>query len=203
MYIPEHVEEAIASRFGGRFRLRWSDVNHVYFYEQKVRRGLAEGFAPLAIQNAKQRKLAYENLKRAADGYILTMQIAAGTSVECPHCGGKISVPAFKWAQSYCAFCKKSGRHSVFNGGYWPIGDTLLDELDRLDPDRGGMDRTMSDHKKAEDNREFQAEYNFVAPAEAAYREEYRKLVGIPQTGLSGATKMWQNAPESKQTWKG
>ena len=203
MYIPEHVEEAIASRFGGRFRLRWSDVNHVYFYEQRVRRGLAEGFAPIKVKDEKHRKLTWENQKRAADGYILTMQIAPGTTVFCNHCGGKISVPAFKWAQSYCAFCKMAGRHSVFNGGYWPIGDTLLDELDRLDPDRGGLDRTMYEHDASVKEQEFQAEYNFTAPADAAYREEFRKLVGIPQTGFSGATKMWQNAPESKKTWKG
>lgn len=203
MHIPEHVTEQIARRFGGRFRLRWSDVEHLYLYEQKVRRGIAEGFAPIHVKSERHRKQSYENQIRARDGYILTMKIAPGTHVDCPECGMDIPVPAFRSAQVHCAFCKTKGRQNVFNGGYWPLGDTLLDELDKLDPDRGGLDRVLKATTDASEFAEHEREYKVTSTADAVYREEFRKLFGIPQTGYSGATKMWQDAPESKKTWKG
>lgn len=203
MGIPEYVTEQIQRRFGGRFRLRWSNVENLYLYEQKVRRALAEGFAPKDYKSARHRKQHFENHVRAAEGYILTMKIAPGTNVECPICGGDIKVPAFKSAQSHCGFCKTSGRQSVFNGGYWPIGDTLLDHLDKMDPDRGGLDRALAANIKADQLAEHEQMWQVTSTADAAYRENFNKLVGIPQAGLSGSTKMWQNAPESKKTWKG
>lgn len=203
MFIPEFVTEQIERRFGGRFRLRWSNVENVFLYEQKVRRALAEGFAPKEFKSERHRKQTYEAHVRRQDGYMLTMKIAAGTTVECPTCGGDIKVPAFRSAQTHCGFCKSKGRQSVFNGGYWPIGDTLLDHLDKMDPDRGGLDRALDANTKSDLWAEHEREWQVTSTADAAYRENFRRLVGIPQTGLSGSTKMWQNAPESKKTWKG
>ena len=201
MQIPDYVTEQIERRYDGRFRIRWSDVDHVFFIEQKVRRAIAEGFAPLKFKSERHRKLTFENQVRARDGYILSMKISPGTHTRCVACNSYIAVPAFKTAQVACPRCKENGTTTSFVGGYFPLGDALLDELDRTDPDRGGNERVQADGVRLNAEHEKDAMYALTEPTEAAFRERFNRLVGIPQTGYSGATKMWTDAPTGKQSW--
>ena len=123
MQVPEHITEQIERRFNGKFRLRWSDVEKMFLFEQKVKRGIAEGFAPLDFKNGQERKNRYENVIRARDGYILTMQISPGTSMRCKVCNSEIKVPAFKTAQVACPFCEHKGRRVMYTVGYFPLSD--------------------------------------------------------------------------------
>jgi hypothetical protein len=201
MTIPDYIEEQIERRFHGRFRLRWSDADQMFHYEQKVRRGIAEGFVPIATKSERHFKSRYDDQIRGRDGYVLVMKIAPGTQTRCTVCHGDISIPAFKSAQVNCGFCASKGRRSSFVAGYFPLSDSLLDELERIDPDRGGNERVFDAQRKAELFREREQEWNLTAPAEAAFRERFNRLVGIPQVGLSGKTSAWTDAPESKKTY--
>jgi hypothetical protein len=189
MSIPEYFAEALETRFGGRFRIRWSDVEHVFMLEQKVRRALAEGFAPIVIKSERHRKLTFENQVRARDGYVLSMKITPGTHTYCAKCDAKMDVPAFKSAQIPCPVCAQSGHRTVFAGGYWPLSDALLHELDRTDPDRGGSERVYKAQQAAQMFAEKQQEWEITNPAEAAFKERFNRLVGIPQTGYTGKVK--------------
>lgn len=183
MSIPEYFTDALETRFGGRFRLRWSDVEHVYLLEQKVRRALAEGFAPIVIKSERHRKLMYENQIRARDGYVLSMKITPGTHTYCTRCDTRMDVPAHTMAQVACPICAQQGHRSTFAGGHWPLNDALLHELDRTDPDRGGSERVFKSQQAAQQFKEKQQEWEITNPADAAFRERFNRLVGIPQTG--------------------
>ena len=154
MRVPEYMTEQIARRFSGRFRLRWSEVEQMYLYEQQVRRGIAEGFAPIRIKNETHRRQTYEDQVRVRDGYLLTMKIAPGTQTRCAGCNGTVQIPAYKLALISCGYCATKGRNVSFKGGFFPISDTLLEEMEKIDPDTGGMDRVMAAAMKAEVARE-------------------------------------------------
>lgn len=201
MSIPDYIHEQIERRFQGRFRLRWSDAENIFLYEQKVRRAVAEGFAPISVKSERHYQSRYEDQIRARDGYVLVMKVAPGTQTRCTVCHGTVSIPAFKSAQVHCGFCASKGRRSDFVAGYFPLSDSLLDELERIDPDRGGNERVFEAQRKAELFREKELEWNLTAPAEAAFRERFNRLVGIPQVSLSGKTAAWTDAPESKKTY--
>lgn len=185
MTIPDYITEQIERRMGGRFRLRWSDVEQAYLYEQKVRRGLAEGFAPLTFKSARHHKQAYEDQVRARDGYVLVMKIFPGTRTSCPSCHGELEVPAFRMAHIRCPRCAKKNLTSVVMGGFFPLSDSLLEELERGDPDRGGTERVLAAAAKRQQQAEKEQEYAITAPAEAAFRERFRRLAGIPEVGVS------------------
>lgn len=189
MNIPEYFKEALETRFQGRFRIRWSDVEGVFLLEQKVRRAIAEGFAPIVIKSERHRKLTYENQVRARDGYVLSMKITPGTHTYCPRCNAKMNVPVYKTAQVACPICAQSGYRSVFAGGHWPLNDSLLHELDRTDPDRGGNERVFRAQQAAMEFKEKMQEYAITSNADAAFRERFNRLVGIPQTGYTGKVK--------------
>lgn len=201
MSIPEWFEEQLERRFQGRFRLRWSEIEHVFMLEQKVRRAVAEGFAPRAFKSERHRKLTMENYIRARDGYILSMKISPTTRAYCQRCDTRLDMPAMQTAQVTCPVCMSHGHRTVTMGGYWPLNDALLHELERTDPDRGGNERVFAAQQAAEQYRELSAELAITRPADAAFRERYRRLVGIPQVGLSGKTASWTDAPVSKPTW--
>lgn len=186
MHIPDYVTEAVERRFDGRFRLRWSDVDHMYLFEQKVRRGIAEGFAPTGYKNGQERKRRYEDDIRARDGYILTMQISPGTHMHCKVCHTELKVPAFKSAVVSCPFCAMKGRRVTYTVGYFPISDSLLDEFDKMDINRGGHERMQANQAKRERMREMERESKLWGTAEAAFRDDFRALVGIPQRGMHG-----------------
>jgi hypothetical protein len=186
MGIPDYMHEQIERRFNGRFRLRWSEVEQMYLFEQKVRRGLAEGMAPLSFKNGQERKLRLEDVIRARDGYILTMQISPGTSTRCRICNTTLAVPAFKTAQIACPYCAVKGRTVTQTVGYFPISDSLLDELEWMDNEKGGDKRRAIKAEQIEARREAEALYKVTAPAEAAFRQDFNKLVGIPQKGMNG-----------------
>jgi hypothetical protein len=189
MSIPGWFEEQLTRRFDGRFRIRWSDVEGVFLLEQKVRRAIAEGFAPIVVKSERHRKLTYENQVRARDGYVLSQKITPGTHAFCNRCDYKMSVPVYKTAQVTCPICAKSGHREVFAGGHWPLNDALLQELDRTDPDRGGNERVFKAQQDAAMFKEKQQEWEITSHADAAFRERFNRLVGIPQTGYTGKVK--------------
>lgn len=186
MLVPEYITEQIDRRFNGRFRLRWSDVDKMFLFEQKVKRGIAEGFAPIGYKNGQERKVRYEDQIRARDGYILSMQISPGTTMNCKVCNTEIKVPAFKTAQVSCPFCEHKGRRVLYTVGYFPLSDSLLDELDRTDIDRGGDVRVTKEREKRERMREAELNSKLWTKAEAAFRQDFNLIVGIPQKGMHG-----------------
>jgi hypothetical protein len=135
------------------------------------------------VKSERHRKLTYENQVRARDGYLLSMKIAPGTHTYCSRCDTKLDVPAYAQAQVTCPLCAKSGHRSVFVGGHWPLNDALLHELDRTDPDRGGVERVFKAQQDAMEFKEKAQQWEITHNADAAFRERFNRLVGIPQVG--------------------
>jgi ribosomal protein L37AE/L43A len=143
MHISEDFQERLQSRFDGRYRVRWSPSRHEFHLEQKVARGLAEGFVPIVSKSAEDRRLHEDERIRARDGFMLTMIITAGDRMPCEHCGSELQVPLFASGVVTCQFCAMRGKGVHYTVGYFPLNDVLLEHLEKIDVLKDGDSRVM------------------------------------------------------------
>jgi hypothetical protein len=185
VHISTEFQERLEGRFNGRLRARWSPSRNEVHIEQKVRRGLVEGSVNVRPKNAEDRRLNEDELIRARDGYKLTMIVTPGTTRRCKVCNTEAAVPAFKSALQKCSFCAMKGRAQMEAVGFFPLSDSLIDYLLKLDLDT--MSDRSTDAVHAHNDRLLQQRENdLYRPVEAAFRERYNRLVGIQQTGYTG-----------------
>lgn len=191
MYIPEEFVERLEREFGQKYRIRWSDARNEYHIEQKVRRGLAEGFANVNPKNRRQWRARHDDLVRVRDGYVLTMAVKPGNFTHCSECNSKIPVPSYDTAVIQCEFCKMKGRARYEIAGYFPINDALLYHLKKIDAHSGGTERVREAVDRGNRMLEREQSGNLRRPIEAAVRERFNRLVGIPQFGYAGRPYQW------------
>ncbi len=186
MNAPEEFVERLEREFGQKYRVRWSDARNEWHVEQKIRRGIAEGFANVALKNTQQRRNREDDLIRARDGYVLTMSVNAGNHTYCHECNTKMSVPSFETAVIFCPFCRLKGRQRHQVAGYFPLGDSLIDHLRKIDSERGGTDRVVAEVDRSNQWMLAQNERKFRNHIEAGVKDRFNRLVGIQQTGYTG-----------------
>lgn len=192
MQAPEEFVERLNQVFGGRYRIRWSDARNEWHIEQKVRRGIAEGFADVNPRHVKRAREKHDDLVRARDGYVLTMAVKAGTRDYCKTCNTQLSVPAFETQVITCPYCASRGRHSHQTAGYFPLSDSLIDHLRYIDAENDGIDRVTEAVNRSNELLLHEMNMRYIRrPIEAATRERFNRLVGIPQFGYAGSPYRW------------
>ena len=186
MHIPEDFTERLERQFRGRYRIRWSDTRNEYLIEQKVRRGVAEGFVDVGLNSTAQLRRHADDYIRARDGYVLTMAVKPGTRTWCHECNTQMDVPAFDTAVLVCPFCRSKGRYRAQVAGYFPLGDTLIDHLKMIDVDNDGNDRVAEAVDLHNEFLMFENTMRLRRHVDAGARERYNRLVGIAQVGQTG-----------------
>lgn len=192
MQAPEDFVERLNQTFGGKYRIRWSDARHEWHIEQKVRRGIAEGFIDLNPRHLERKRQKWDDMIRGRDGYVLTMVVSPGTRSECPICHSEMKMPAFQTAVVTCDFCASKGRRSQKVGGYYPLSDVLIDHLRRIDVDNDGNDRVAESVDRHNEFLAYEHRMNLRRPVEAAVQERFNRLVGIPHFGYAGSPYNWE-----------
>lgn len=186
-YDPGDFEAKLEREFRGRLRIRWSTKRGEWHIEQRVRRGMLEGQKP----SKKGWDESRDEYVRYRDGYVLVMAVTTGDKWACPICGHDMNVPFMQTTHVRCDFCKlqgKSGRQSVV---HMPLGDVLMNHLKSIDPENPISEKLAEDLDRQNEALARTMETDAIRPTEAAFEERYNRIVGIPQFGYSGASKMW------------
>lgn len=184
---PESFVEKLEREFRGRLRIRWSHERNEWHIEQKIRRGLFPG--------AKPSKLGWDETSdayiRHRDGVVHVMSVRTGTTMDCLKCGTELKVQYMETHFVGCPLCKLRGFNSTSAVVHFPLGDSLIDYLKKIDPENPISERLAEDLDRQNELLAEVMERDALREGTAAAAERYNRLVGIPQVGLSGKTKMW------------
>jgi hypothetical protein len=191
MEAPREFLDRFEEEFGHNYRLRWSDARHEWHIEQKIGRGFRQDF-DISPKSEKDYRVAYDDRIRARDGYILTMAIAPGTQTRCHECDTWVKLPAFRFETISCPYCSMKGRKELLNVAYFPLGESLLEHLRYIDVFNGGNERVREAVARRNRFVEDEALADFRRETNAALKERFNRLVGIPQWGYSGSQSYWQ-----------
>lgn len=176
--VSQDFENRLHQRFDGRVRLRWSNRLGEWHLEYKIAPGKVLGY-PLDSQN--------DHAIRARDGYAFIMAVRTGDRMPCPECGFTLHVPLFKTAEVTCTYCTSRGRDGRWPAAYYPLeGDALLTHLSHLDPLRG---YNLDVAKRVDDANQrllAQQEREFEVYSEAAVKDHFYDLAGIPRVSMGG-----------------
>jgi hypothetical protein len=175
--VPESFASRLEEVFRGRLRIRWSIKQGEFHVEQRVGRGV---FVPYRISEID------DSLIRARDGYAFVLAVRPGTRMPCPHCGLEVKVPVMEFSETKCDYCRMKGRDGRYRAAYFPLGETLIDHLKKIDPERGAT-RELAEASDRQ-NRAVLAsrEREISNTIEASTKENFNRLVGIQQVGYTG-----------------
>lgn len=162
------------------YRIRWSLKKHCWHIEQRCGRG---ALSPIHVDAMD------DGLIRARDGYWLVMEIQPGDRMACPRCHSTINVPICKFGETRCTYCIVQRRDGRVTAGYMPCNSILLEHLRRTDPLRGATQRLAKEADVANQKRLDAAQRATSNAIEAASKDAFARLVGIPQFGYTGANK--------------
>lgn len=184
MEAPTRFTELLREAFGTRLRIRWSQKAQEFQLEQQVGRA---ALPPIRIDEGR------DDLIRARDGYDYVMSIRAGDRMPCPKCNYKIQVPIRDTHHIQCAYCKLKGRQTHVTAGFWPLDDSLIDHLRKIDPLRGAAKELTAAADRRNQARLASAERELTTHVEAVGAENFNRLVGIQQVGFSGKEHSWDH----------
>lgn len=182
MNIPSAFEERLHSTFNGRLRIRWSVKAREFRIEQRVGNAIT---APIRIEADR------DDLICARDGFDYLLSIRNGDRMPCPECEwAELKVPVRDFVDIRCPYCASKGRQGRVVAGYWPLDDSLLDHLRKIDPLRGASAElaAAADRRNAAHLASLEAKMSNEIYAHGA--ENYDALVGIPHFGYS-TSKLW------------
>jgi hypothetical protein len=187
-YAPDSFKEKLEREFRGRLRIRWSMQSGEWHIEQKIKRGMFPGTKPS--------KLGWDETTdayiRHRDGYIHVMTVRTGDRMPCKRCKFELKVPYAETHFITCPACKKRGFESHFSATFMPLDDRLINELKKIDPENPHSENLAADLDRQNAQLEQRMEADGIRDAEAAFHQDYRRIVGNPTVGLSGSTKMWK-----------
>ena len=185
MNAPSEFVERLQRTFDGRLRVRWSDKEQHFLIEQKVGRAVVP---PIRIDEGR------DDLIRARDGYHPVMAITPGDRMRCPACNYTLRVPVRDTADIPCEFCKLMGRTTRVVAGFWPLDDSLIEHLRKLDPLRDGQAELAEEADRHNRMLLRSAEADLSDTVISKADEDYRRLVGIPMVGRTMKEDMWDHA---------
>lgn len=178
MHIPRDFSRKLDKMFGGRLRIRWSNQAGAYHIEQKVGRGVLPTFH---FDDQWD-----DNAIRQRDGYLIVMAIRPGDRMPCPQCGLTIKVPVMQFGEAVCEYCRVKGYEGRHVASYWPLGDSLLDHLRKIDPYLGWREQVHKDIDRRNAAKEAAQQRHIGNITEAVSKEHFNRLVGIPSVGYTG-----------------
>ncbi len=181
MHIPSDFVEKLARDFGGRLRVRWSHQRSEYVIEEKVGRAALPPFRFAEID---------DNYIRARDGYGFVLAVRPGDRMACPQCHLSIKVPVREFREVACEHCTWKGREARYQVCYWPLGDSLLEHLRKIDPLRDGPKRMADEAAQHNLLREKRRDKEFSNGLHDVLFDE--AITQIPKTGYRGPTPYWE-----------
>lgn len=181
MQAPIEFQNRLSRLFDNRLRIRWSDKRSEWHIEYKVGRGRTPNFFVSSYD---------DNAIRAKDGYAFLLAIRPGDRMPCPKCHYTIKVPIREFGESRCEYCVLNGKDGRYPAAFFPLeGDSLIQHLSHLDP----LKEWRKDLHKTIDKRNQaimdEKERNFKNYIEAGAKDNFAKLVGIPQFSTSHVNK--------------
>jgi hypothetical protein len=195
---PRWFVEAVEREFGGRLRVRWSPTRRAWQIEQKVERAKAN--LPdfwmqryYTLSEGRRRDLD-DRLTRARDGYVFVLEVTPGTRMPCPVCHLELRVPVMELAEVRCTYCQAAGRDVTVRAGYWPLGESLLDQLRKMDPHTGAIARAVKAADGANAAREASRTRDLSNTNEAILKDHFTQLFQIPSVGYTGREHAWDHA---------
>jgi hypothetical protein len=90
------------------------------------------------------------------------------------------------------------GREVNVVAGYFPISDSLLDHIDKIDAYKDGNDRVNKSVADKMQMKELREELDFRNEMWDATAERYRRLLGIPFKSLNGKIFAGSEGPGTK-----
>lgn len=178
--VPEEFQEKLQREFGDKIRVRWSDKWNEWHVEQKVRRGVAATPQKFDPYN--------DDVIRFNDGFVWVMSVKQGSKFDCPQCGLTLSAPTRETHHVVCGHCKLKGYNSHWLACHWPLDETLIEHLKKL---QWQIDDTSANLAKSDIALRKLQERALLDPTLAAFEDSHAKLAGILQTGYTGKEKMW------------
>ena len=167
----------LEQEFRGRLRIRWSLKAKEFHIEEKVGRA---ALPPFRIDPND------DSMIRARDGYSFVMSVRAGDRMPCPKCGTDLKVPIMHTAEVRCGYCRMKGVDGRVKAAFYPLSETLIDYLKKIDPERGAaiLQAQESDrHNAALLASRERASMNDI---EASTKDNWNQIAGIPSFGYTG-----------------
>lgn len=190
MEAPREFLDRFEEEFGDNYRIRWSDARHEWHIEQRMGTGFKQEI-DISPNSERDYRTAYDDRIRARDGYILTLAVSPGTRTKCEECHTWVPVPSFRFEAVNCPFCELKGRKRLVTGGYFPLGESLLEHLRYIDVYRGGNQRVREAVLRRNKFIEDEALATFRRETNAGLKERFNRLVGIPQWGRTTGLPYW------------
>lgn len=184
MNAPESFVERLNSVFRGRLRIRWSSERNEWHVEQKVRRGIFPGQKPA---KAKVWDESMDSFIRHRDGTVLVVAVRTGDRMPCPVCNYTLRVPFMQTHLVTCPYCKLKGRHSHIPALFIPLNDSLIEYLQKIDPESDVSQRLAEDLDRQNELLAQSMEQDAVNAGIAGFEQDYRRVVGIPMVGYTKA----------------
>ena len=188
MQAPEEFVDRLERQFRGRLRIRWSTQRQEWHIEQRVGRGMFPGSKP----TKRGWDESIDRYVEHRDGYVFIMAVRTGDRMPCPRCGTELKVPFKQTTHLKCQYCLlRLGRQTFVPAVYFPLGDDLIDHLKSIDPENDVQIALAERLDRENEALAAKMENDAIQNALWQFNDDYRKLVGIPTTHLSGKTKMW------------
>ncbi len=109
----------------------------------------------------------------------------------CPECEwAELKVPVRDFVDIRCPYCQSKGRQGRVVAGFWPLDDTLIAHLQKIDPLRGASKELAAAADRRNEAKLAAEERKLSNIVTSAGADRYNSLVGIPQFGFSDA-KLW------------
>jgi hypothetical protein len=179
-------QAALDREFHGEMRIRWSDAREAYLLETRAGRGVWDADVSTQPYRRQDEAIALR------DGYRFFMELRLGTATPCRGCGAGLKIPAFEPVQAACPRCRY-----IQAVAYFPLGDTLLDHLRKLNPKGTYHQNVVRELDRANADRDAALQRDAANVVESTTLDLYNEMVGIPAFGYAGRTAAWTNAPAS------
>lgn len=180
--VPDSFNRQLFAEWGDMLRIRYSTKTHSFHVEQKIGRAVL----PPNFVNSED-----DDAIRARDGYGFVMSFTPGDRMACPIDGTALKVPHLKTGEVRCFTCVKAKRDGRYRGAYFPFNDSLLQHLRSLDPRKGRQFDVVADADRANKLKQMGHERETSNVVESGIKENYGRMVGIPQFGYGGQDYTW------------
>lgn len=176
--LPHDFLDSLATQFDNRLRIRWSHAKDEWHIEQQVGRAI---IPPFRIDINDDRFI------RARDGYAFVMAVKPTNYMWCRECHLRLKVPIMRTAEVRCDYCESTKKRARRNFvAYYPLNDTLLQHLHKIDPHKDGHLRAAAEADLAIERAEMQRQRTIRNHIEAATLDDKYQLFSTPFVGYTG-----------------
>jgi hypothetical protein len=171
--VPTEFEDRLQERFGGKFRVRWSDQNSEWQLEQRVRRSHAP------VQEGGWR----DDVIRYNDGFAWIMSWKQGSKFACPKCAYTLTAPTRSTRMVVCQPCQLKGYDHQWLAGHWPMDDTLIEYIEKMDKMIDGQRDDLIRQQAALEKQQLR---KVLDPTLDAIADNFNLGMGIQSVGYTG-----------------